>query len=93
MYKKNNKSRLISAIYKILLLFEDIADPNSKITEQDYLKYLDRIYIRFKGREDEEITDLIKGLIKLHNQLTQVEVKSVVFHMIEVVEKEESEEC
>ena len=90
MMNKNEqaiKKELISAIYKILLLFEDVADQNSNITEQDYLKYLDRLYIRFKGRNNIEIPDTIKGLIILGVDLPKESVKSTVFHMIELIEK------
>ncbi len=84
---KEERKKIISAIYKILLLFEDVADSKTRITEQDYLKYLERLSIRFTGREDEEIVDIINGLIKLGTNLSKQSVKSVVFHMINIIEK------
>lgn len=37
----NNK--LTAPLYKILLLYEDVLEPTSNVTEDDYLTYLDRI--------------------------------------------------
>ena len=82
------KTELISAIYKILLLFEDVADVNNEITEEDYLKYLDRLYIRFSGKSNEEIVDMIRGLYTIGTTLSHESVRSAVFYMINLIEKE-----
>ena len=81
--------QLISSIYKILLLYEDVKDVRSEIKEEDYLAYLSRIYIRFLGRNNSEICDTIKGLITTGMSLTHKQIKSSVFHMIEVIERNE----
>lgn len=82
------KMELISAIYKILLLFEDVADINNEITEEDYLKYLDRLYIRFSGKGNDEIVDMIRGLYTIGTELSHDSVRSTVFYMINLIEKE-----
>ena len=82
--------QLISSIYKILLLYEDVKDVHSEIKEEDYLAYLSRIYIRFLGRGNSEICDMIKGLISTSMALTHKQIKSSVFHMIELIERNES---
>ena len=82
------KTELISAIYKILLLFEDVADVKNEITEEDYLKYLDRLYIRFSGKGNDEIVDMIRGLYTIGVDLPHESVRSAVFYMINLIEKE-----
>lgn len=80
--------RNISPIYKILLLFEDVQDPNSNIAEGDYLSYLDRLYIQYLGAEKREIYETIRGLHTLGAQAEHSSVKRAVFHLIELIEKE-----
>lgn len=82
---------LITAIYKILLLYEDMGKPNSNVTEDDYRRYLDRLYIRFTGLENEEVTSSIRGLYFLGTEADHASVKSMVFHLIDVLEKEGKE--
>ena len=43
----NNK--LTAPLYKILLLYEDVFEPTSSVTENDYLTYLDRISAYYLG--------------------------------------------
>lgn len=86
------KEKMISAIYKILLLFEDISNPESSITEEDYLKYINRQYIRFRGHGNEEIYSSLRGLYLLGCEADHKTVKSLVFHLIEVIEKEFDDE-
>lgn len=82
------KDKLIPPIYKILLLFEDVQSNISTIGETDYLKYLDRLYVRYLGYGNEEIYNTIKGLRALGAKADHALVKSTVFHLIELVENE-----
>lgn len=82
-----SQKELISAIYKILLLFEDVLDDENEITEEDYLKYLNRIYIRFAGKGNEEIVDMLRGLYMVGLEPSHDTVKSAVFYMINLIEK------
>lgn len=82
---------LVSPIFKILLLYEDVYNIKSNIQENDYLKYLDRLYIRYSGFANQEICQTIKGLHNLGIQLEHDSVKSTVFHLIELINKEASD--
>lgn len=82
------KEKLISDLYRVLLLYEDASDDNSDIMETDYQSYLQRLYVRFNGRDDTEIADTLKGLSQLGMVLPHKTVKSVVFHLIDIVNKE-----
>lgn len=78
---------LISPIYKILLLYEDIHNPKESVTEVEYLKYLDRLYIRYLGYGNQEIYETIKGLSTLGTNISHGSLKSSVFHLIDLIEK------
>lgn len=79
--------KLIAPIYKILLLYEDVMADGSDVHEADYMKYLDRLYVRYLGYGEREIYDTIKGLYTLGASASHATVKSNVFHMIDLVEK------
>ena len=82
-----NKKELIAQIYKILLLYEDVLDKNSTVQEQDYLAYLDRLYIYWVGADCEDVYNIIKGLRTLGLNVEHQTVKSMVFHVISIMEK------
>lgn len=81
------KKEQISQIYKILLLYEDIFDESSVVKLKDYLNYLDRIYIYWVGTGNSEIFNIIKGLKLLSLEVEHDTVKSMVFHIINLIEK------
>lgn len=81
------KKEQISQIYKILLLYEDIFDESSVVELKDYLNYLDRIYIYWVGTGNSEIFNIIKGLKLLSLEVEHDTVKSMVFHIINLIEK------
>lgn len=83
----NNKS--INDIYKILLLFEDVHNDYSCVTAQDYLRYLDRLYIYWLGVGRSDIFYLIKGLKSLGTETSHQTIKSTVWHIIELIKKGE----
>ena len=84
-----SQNKRVDGIYKILPLFEATEQGKDDFTLQCYLSYLSRIYIQYLGRGNEEICDLIQGLIKLKGEAKQKDVKRVVLHMIKVIEKED----
>ena len=84
-----SQNKRVDGIYKILPLFEATEQGKDDFALQCYLSYLSRIYIQYLGRGNEEICDLIQGLIKLKGEAKQKDVKRVVLHMIKVIEKEE----
>lgn len=84
-----SQNKRVDGIYKILPLFEATEQGKDDFALQCYLSYLSRIYIQYLGRGNEEICDLIQGLIKLKGEAKQKDVKRVVLHMIKVIEKED----
>lgn len=82
------QKELISQLFKILLLFEDIGKNNSNIQENDYLRYLDRLYVFWRGIGQDDIFPIIKGLYSLGSKANHDTVKSMVFHMINIVQKD-----
>ena len=84
-----SQNKRVDGIYKILPLFEMTEQGKDDFALQCYLSYLSRIYIQYLGRGNEEICDLIQGLIKLRGEAEQKDVKRVVLHMIKVIEKED----
>lgn len=84
-----SQNKRVDGIYKILPLFEATEQGKDDFALQCYLSYLSRIYIQYLGRGNEEICDLIQGLIKLRGEAEQKDVKRVVLHMIKVIEKED----
>ena len=84
-----SQNKRVDGIYKILPLFEATEQGKDDFALQCYLSYLSRIYIQYLGRGNEEIYDLIQGLIKLKGEAKQKDVKRVVLHMIKVIEKED----
>lgn len=82
-----SQNKRVDGIYKILPLFEATEQGKDEFALQCYLSYLSRVYIQYLGRGNEEICDLIQGLIKLKGEAEQKDVKRVVLHMIKVIEK------
>ena len=80
------KIGMIKSIYKTLLLFEDISDINSEVTESDYRSYLNRMFVLFSGKNN-EICEYLNGLIVLGGTATHENVKSAVFHIIKLIDK------
>ena len=80
------KIGMIKSIYKTLLLFEDISDINSEVTESDYRSYLNRMFVLFSGKNN-EICEYLNGLIVLGGTATRETVKSTVFHIIKLIDK------
>lgn len=75
----------IDLFYKIIALYEDMQDNANKVDENSYIRYLNRLYVLYLGKENEEIYNLINGLIKLGSEASHDTVKSVAFHLISLV--------
>ncbi len=75
---KNDKT---APLYKILLLYEDVFEPTSNVSEDDYLTYLDRIATYYLGSAQMEIYRYIRGLRSAGINLEKTTVKTIVFHM------------
>ena len=79
---KNDKT---APLYKILLLYEDVFEPTSNVTEDDYLTYLDRIATYYLGAAQMEIYRYIRGLRSAGANLDKSTVKTIVFHICGLV--------
>lgn len=84
-----SKTQQISQLYKILLLYEDIINNKPNISKEDYIKYLDRLYIYWIGVGNNEIFNIIHGLKILELNTNHQTVKSMVFHMINLISRGE----
>ena len=80
----------IAAIYKILVLYEEFTNNESPINIDSYLNYIDRLYVYWFGIGEEEIYSILKGLWKLGLNAGHRRVKSLVFHMIDIINKKET---
>ena len=85
----NNK--LTAPLYKILLLYEDVFEPTSSVTEDDYLTYLDRIGMYYLGASKMDIYRYIRGLRSAGVHLEKATVKSIVFHICGMVKGGEAD--
>lgn len=88
MKKKKN---MVKPLYTILLLYEDVCNPESDVELEDYLAYLDRTSLLYIGAGYDEIYHTIKGLKFLKDTATHRIVKSSVFHMIGVLDEKDKE--
>lgn len=84
-----SKNKRIDGIYKILPMYENVLETKDDEVLNDYLAYLSRVYIRYIGYKNKEIAEIVKGLIHLQDAATQEDVHRVVFHMIDILEKED----
>ena len=84
-----DKNKEISALYKILVLYEEYTDDKIPINIDSYLNYIDRLYVYWFGIGKEEIYSILKGLWKLGGNAGHKRVKSLVFHMIDIINKQE----
>lgn len=83
------KNKRPNPLFVILLLFEDMI--KNQITESDYIGYLNRISVEYLGKNETEIYNYIVGLSKLGSNIEQQQVKSVVFHLLELEGKNATE--
>lgn len=81
----NNK---INSLYKILTLYEDIENENSPVSVESYLSYVDKMYVKWLGIGNEDIYTMLRGLWTLGENAGHKRVKSIVFDMIGIVERE-----
>ena len=78
-----SQNRHADKFNKILGLWED-AFQKKKKKKDSYLKYLNRLFVKYYGLDKQEIYALIKGLYELKDNAGHETVKSVVFHLIEL---------
>ena len=83
-----DKRERIDRIYEILVQFEKLQNNESNVTEESYRGYIDRLVIWYIGYGNEEIEYALKGLYKLGAQASHKTVRRIVFHIINILDKE-----
>lgn len=83
---RTDKQDKIHALYKVLLLFEDLTSLEPTIEEADYTTYCDRLSVRFRA-VDGEISDTLAGLSKMGLELTHPIIRSCVLRMTNRIER------
>lgn len=83
---RTDKQDKIHALYKVLLLFEDLTSLEPTIEEVDYTAYCERLSVRFRA-VDSEIADTLAGLSKMGLELTHPIIRSCVLRMTNRIER------
>lgn len=83
---RTDKQEKIHALYKVLLLFEDLISADPSIEEADYTTYCERLSVRFRA-VDGEIADTLAGLSKMGLELTHPIIRLCVLHMTNKMER------
>lgn len=83
-----DKKQRIDKIFNILVQFEKIQDIGSGVTEETYQNYLDRLSVWYLGYGNEEVYCGLQGLYELGANAEHETVKRMVFHMIDILDKE-----
>lgn len=91
MQGKTEKRRRIDNIYKVLALYEDAIDNNNTVTMDEYLTYVGKLAILYRGLDNKEFYGLLNGIRMAGMNVRKSELKSIVFHMINVIDKEDAD--
>lgn len=83
-----DKRREIDSIFNILFQFEQIFAKDSNVTEKSYKGYLDRLYVWYLGKGNNDIATYINGLYELGASANHGTVRRSVFHIIKLLEAE-----
>lgn len=84
-----NIEKRTNEIFNVLIQYEKIFEEDSSVTEETYKRYVDRLYTWYYGADCEEIYNLLKGLYNLGQKATHQNVKSTVFHIIQLLQRGE----
>lgn len=87
MYSEKNLKKRIDSVYKIFALRLSLENEETDVTWEGYQKYIERLYVWFLGYGNEEIYSSLLGLKKAYKETSLDTVKSVVFHIIHILEK------
>lgn len=82
------KKERIDEIFNILVQFEKIGEAESQVTAETYGNYLDRLTVWYMGYGNDEIVYGIKGLHELGAEANHDTVRRMVFHLIDILDKE-----
>ena len=82
------KKERIDGIFNILVQFEKIGEAEGQVTSETYSNYLDRLTVWYMGYGNDEIVYGIKGLHELGAEANHDTVRRMVFHLIDILDKE-----
>lgn len=82
------KKERIDGIFNILVQFEKIGESESQVTAETYSNYLDRLTVWYMGYGNDEIVYGLKGLHELGAEASHETVRRMVFHLIDILDKE-----
>lgn len=82
-----SKDKNIDAVFKILPLFELAKADMAEEHIQSYINYLSRMYIWLLGANDETWAQLINGLMKIGVEAEHSQVKRIVLHLTNQMNK------
>lgn len=83
------RAKEIYNLYSILLLFEELGKPETEVNLDNYLKYLERLHFTYEAINQVEISAILQGLHNGRDRLSHDTVRSIVFHMIDLIKKGE----
>ena len=81
----------INELFNILIQYEKMFEEDSGVDEISYVNYLNRLWVWYVGEGNLEIANSLKGLEMLGADNTHESVRRMVFHMINLVQKEMEE--
>lgn len=84
---KTEKRKRIDGVYKVLALYEDVLEKDNIVTISDYLSYVKKLSVMYNGLGNEEFYGLLNGLYKEGSCANIEEVKSIVFHLINLIDR------
>lgn len=82
-----SKDKNIDAVFKILPLFESAKADMAEEHIQSYLNYLSRMYIQLLGANNDDWAQLINGLMKIGVEAEHSQVKRIVLHLTNQMNK------
>ena len=82
------REQQINELFNILVQYEKMFEVESDVTEESYTNYLNRLWVWYTGKGNEEIANSLKGLEKLGAESTHESVRRIVFHLISLIERE-----
>ena len=82
------KKERIDRIYEILIQFEKLQKNELNTTEDSYKSYINRLITFYIGYGNEDIEYCLRGLYKLGDKANHDTVRQIVFHIIDILDKE-----
>lgn len=82
-----SEDKNIDSVFKILPLFELAKAERTELAIQSYINYLSRMYIQLLGANNDDWAQLINGLMKIGVEAEHSQVKRIVLHLTNQMNK------